>query len=256
MYEFLEQNILLYTLVLFRMTGFFAVAPFFGRNNFPVYGKVILALFCSAIIAPMIEIPNIEPDWFSAFLLAAKETIIGTALGFIGLMIFSAVYLAGQMIDMQIGFGMVNVLDPQNNIQVPIMGNFLYIIVFLTFLITNSHHYMIIAFIQSYDVISITQTLNLSLSAGSFTVMFARMFIIAFKIATPVICTVFLTDVALGIIARTVPQVNVFLVGLPIKIIAGMFVIAAIIPVYLIIMDIIFNEVLEGMALWLEAVAK
>jgi flagellar biosynthetic protein FliR len=82
------------------------------------------------------------------------------------------------------------------------------------------------------------------------------MFIIAFKIATPVICTVFLTDVALGIIARTVPQVNVFLVGLPIKIIAGMFVIAAIIPVYLIIMDIIFNEVLEGMALWLEAVAK
>ena len=145
MTDYLLQNIMLYTLVFFRVAGFFAVAPFFGRSNFPVFGKIILALLCAAIITPMVNVPKIGLEWSNLVVMAIKETALGLMLGFVGYILFTSIYLAGQMIDMQMGFGMVNVLDPQNNIQVPIMGNFLYILFcFLKFHIYNLLIYLIV----------------------------------------------------------------------------------------------------------------
>lgn len=240
--EFVLQRLNLIFIIFSRLTGFFAIVPIFGRRNFPTIAKIVLAFFCSLIILPIINLDNKIPDQilpYAAIIL--KEFFIGFIIGFCVFLMFTAIYVAGQLIDMKIGFGIVNVLDPQINIQVPIMGNFQYIITMLIFLTINGHHLLLDALIKSYTIISIGEGFFSEAFFEKIIEMFSEMFLIAFKISLPVIGAVFLADVALGIVARTVPQMNVFIVGLPIKVALGIFVMVFYLPMYLIIIDVMFN---------------
>jgi len=170
-----------------------------------------------------------------------KEFIVGLTIGYVAYLVFSAIYLAGQFIDMQIGFSMVNVMDPVNNIQVPVTANFYFILSMIIFLVVNGHHLLIKALFDSYTYVPVGKAVFTGEILDNMIKIFGSIFVIGFKIAAPITAAILITDVALGIISRTVPQLNVFVVGMPLKIGLGIAVIVLTIPAFMMMMDSIFD---------------
>lgn len=217
-----------FLLIFVRMTGLFVVSPVFGRQNIPVYFKVGFSFLTAILISYTIPMPDLgEYASLPAFiLLIAREFLIGLVLGYISYLIITAIYLAGQMIDMHIGFGMVNVFDPMSNIQIPVTANFYFILTMLMFLAIDGHHLLIYTLTDSYVQLPLTSTLAVDQQMLDFLLrLFTSVFVISFKIAAPVTAAVFIADVSLGVIAKAVPQVNVFVIGMPLKILLGLIVI-------------------------------
>ncbi|MPN24004.1 hypothetical protein SDC9_171397 [bioreactor metagenome] len=149
--------------------------------------------------------------------------------------------MAGQLLDMQIGFGIVNVLDPQSGQQLPLVGNFKYILALLVFMATNSHHMLLAALFSSFKLIPVSGFIyHVELTEIMIDIV-GGMFVIAMKICFPVLLSLLLTDVALGILARTMPQMNIFVVGVPGKIIVGLFVLSMALPFYIMFLEVAFS---------------
>ncbi len=236
----------LFLLVMVRTSGIFIFSPFFSAQNIPNIMKIGLSFSISLLITLTL---SVSPDFSNEILvlLIVKELMVGIIIGFISYAFFSAFYVMGQIIDMKIGFGMANVIDPQNRIQVPLMGNFYYILSFLLLMSINGHHLIISALVDSYKFLPIGgfkytgDTMNLLVNSLS------RAFEIGFKLSTPVVAIIFLTDVVLGIISKTIPQMNVFVVGMPLKVLIGLLIIIISMPIFFTaisgIFDLIINDI-------------
>lgn len=255
--NFLLDNFILFFLVFIRMLSLFIISPIFSRTNVPSYIKIGLSIFCAFAIVPVIEVNVI--DFFNPLnfaIVVLKELTVGLILGFIGHLVFSSLLVAGQIIDVQIGFGMVNVLDPQNNIQIPLVGNFLYLIATNAFLVVNGHHAILTSLVKSFDIVPIGGFILTDNLVKNMIGFFAESFTIGFKIAIPIIAAVLLSEVALGILARTVPQMNVFVVGLPMKIAIGLLSLLFIMPVFTSVLDYIFNKLFAFISIILQSMIK
>ncbi|WP_078380883.1 flagellar biosynthetic protein FliR [Sutcliffiella halmapala] len=209
-----------FLLVLTRVTAFFVTLPLFSYRSVPATFKVGLGFLFALVMSFSIDLPVIGIDGFF-ILLVVKEMMVGLLIGLVAYMILSAIQIAGGFIDFQMGFAIANVIDPQTGSQSPIIGQFFYMFAMLLLLSVNGHHLMLDGIFYSYELISITQAwlplgderlLEYVLKAVN------MMFIVALQLAIPIVGALFLVDVALGIVARTVPQLNVFVVGLPLKI--------------------------------------
>jgi flagellar biosynthetic protein FliR len=245
----LLNSIDIFLLVLTRMTGLFVVAPIFGRKNIPVYFKVGLA-FLMAVILVNTQNPGIADKysnlWGFGFLIA-KEMLVGITIGYVSYIIFTSIYIAGQLIDMQVGFGMVNVLDPLSNIQIPVTANFYFIICMMLFLLGNGHHILINALFDSFKIVPLgTATFSGALMSDLLRI-FGSIFSVGFRISAPVIATILVTDIALGIMSRAVPQLNVFVVGLPLKIIIGLLVVILTFSTFITIVEGLTGDVAKEM---------
>ena len=235
------ESYLTYLYIFFRCIGFIIITPVFGRRGVPAATKIGFAALLAFLVYPMVDIIEYEQDFWSIMIITIKESTVGIVMGFICLLMFSALYVAGEMIDLQMGFSMVNVLDPQSNSQVPLMGNFFYILAILVFLTVNGHHILISTIIKSYEILPLDAVYFGQGFLRTIVHNFIEMFVLGIKIAFPVVSVVLVVDVALGIIARTVPQMNVFIVGLPLKIAAGTIGMIMVMPMYLIALDVIYN---------------
>jgi flagellar biosynthesis protein FliR len=235
-------------LIFARVSGLFTTCPFFSGHNIPVYTKMGTAVMFSYILLPLVYSPQIIiPDSLWPYMLtAAGEYLLGLIFGFVSQLIFDAVQMSGYLIDLQIGFGIVNVFDPQFGQQVPLMGNFQYILAFLVFLATNGHHVLLTAFFESFKLIPLTGVVFHGTLTAFIVDLFCGIFVIAFKIAIPVLVALLLTDVALGILARTMPQMNIFVVGIPGKIAAGLFTLSISLPFYIAFIGGGFDEMYQN----------
>jgi len=217
-----------------RTLGFFLTAVPFSARTIPTQVKIWL----SALLAFLIFMVNyqtpvqISGDTFGYLIQFTGELAIGCVFGFVTQIIFAAFQLAGQYLDMQIGFGMANMIDPQNGTQIPLFGNFQYIMATLVFFIINGHYVLLTGLVQSYNLLPLGGGVHFSGSFFSFIFsLLGEMFVISIKIALPVLAALFITDVILGVIGRTVPQLNVFIVSLPLKIGLGVGLMMIIMPV-------------------------
>lgn len=238
------DKITIFMLVLLRCTGLFVIAPIFGRRSIPQYFKIGFSFFIALVIfntQANESLGEISSIWVYAGI-AAKEFLVGITIGYVGFLVFSGIYVAGQFIDMQIGFGIVNVLDPVSNTQVPITANFYYTITMLIFMVMDGHHLLIRALVQSYNLVPIDSANFNSALMNDVLRVFGNIFVIALKIAAPVIAAVFITDISLGIITKTVPQLNIFVVGMPLKIAMGLLLMVITIPVF----SILVNTMIKG----------
>lgn len=223
----------------------FTMTPIFGAQNVPIYIKAGLALLMSYILFPLLAQPEtgVPMNNFIAYaFLVICEFLVGLIFGFAASLIFASVQMTGHLLDTQIGFGMVNVIDPQFGQQVPLIGNFKYILALLIFLTTNGHHVLLSAFLSSFKMIPITHVVyHANALASIITDMVINTFVIALKISLPVLVSLLLTDIALGILSRTMPQMNIFVVGIPGKIIVGLFVLSMALPFYVAFLEVVFN---------------
>jgi flagellar biosynthetic protein FliR len=224
-----------FLLILVRVTSFFVMMPLFSYRTIPTVHKIGLGFFLSWLMFYAISPPEMEITGVY-FLLIVKEALVGVLIGFTAYLMLSAIQIAGGLIDFQMGFAIANVIDPQTGAQSPLMGQYLYTFGLLFLLSFNGHHLLIDGIYNSYRFIPIDQPwlpLGSNNVALYFVKSFGTMFVVAFQMAAPIVGSLFLVDVALGIVARTVPQLNIFVVGFPVKIIVSFLVIVAVMGVML-----------------------
>ncbi|MBW4828698.1 MAG: flagellar type III secretion system protein FliR [Clostridiaceae bacterium] len=240
-------------LVFVRISGIFLFSPLFSSQNVPNMLKLSFSFIFSLLLTSSFEVGYIGGLDGSFLLLIIKELMVGIIIGYISYAFFSAFYILGQIVDMEIGFGMVNVIDPQNKVQIPVMGNFYYILAFLLFLLTNGHHLVIKALIDSYEYIPIGEFAISQATVEQLVNILAKTFSLGFKIASPIVITILLMDILLGVLSRTIPQMNVFVVGMPLKIIVGMLVIAVTIPIFNVLTGHVFKDMLKEIYFFLKS---
>ncbi|MGG0718818.1 flagellar biosynthetic protein FliR [Robertmurraya massiliosenegalensis] len=248
MVDFLP-NFPAFLLVFVRVTSFFIMMPLFSYRTIPASHKIGFGFFLAWIMFYTIEAPAFEING-AYFLLIMKEALVGLMVGFIAYLVLSAIQVAGGFIDFQMGFAIANVIDPQTGAQSPLTGQYFYIISLLFLLSVNGHHLMIDGVYYSYQFIPIDQPWipfgNENLVA--YVVQsFSYMFMIALQMSLPVVGSLFLVDVALGIVARTVPQLNVFVVGLPLKIGVSFIVIFLVMAIMMGVVSQLFETMLGTM---------
>ncbi|WP_064093699.1 flagellar biosynthetic protein FliR [Rossellomorea aquimaris] len=232
-----------YLLVFVRVSAFFVTMPLFSYRNIPAQHRIAFSVVLSWIMYYTLDAKAFEING-QYFLLIMKEAMIGLLIGFVAYMIVSAIQIAGGFIDFQMGFAIANVIDPQTGAQSPLMGQYLYTFALLLLLALNGHHLLLDGIFYSYQLIPIDspwipfgdeELVDYLINA------FNSMFIIAFQMSIPVVATLFLVDVALGIVARTVPQLNVFVVGFPIKIAVAFIVLFIVMGVMFAVMQQLFE---------------
>lgn len=253
----LMDKFTLFLLVLVRMASLFVVTPVFGSRNVPSYLKIAFAFFCSIIMVPLLGDVTVEYNNFLSYAaMIVQEMAIGVIMGYTSYLIISALYLAGQIIDIQIGFGMVHVLTPTQDTQVPLTGNFLYILSIIFFLLINGHHVLLTALFKSYNLIPINSFVFNEVLYHNIINIFVETFAIGFKISIPILAASLLTEVALGILAKTVPQMNVFVVGMPLKVGVGLLTLIAMMPMLIATMNVTFDKMYSYIYLIIRSMAK
>lgn len=250
-----------FLLVFCRITAFLVVAPLFSFRSLPATFKIGIGAFISLLVATALggDPQPIALDG-TYVLMIVREIVIGLLLGYVAYLFFAVVQISGSFVDMQMGFGIVNVMDPMTGAQSPILGNFKFFIALLLFLAINGHHYMLLAIMRSYEWAPLDNSLFLAIAQGhisSFLIdTFVSIFYLAFQMAAPLIATLFLVDVGLGVLARTVPQFNVFVIGLPIKIMVGFLVLLLIVPGLLYLFQELFATMMDTIHRLLQTVAN
>ncbi len=222
-----------FILIVTRISGICVAAPVFSNRNIPSYAKIALCMFLAAMIFPFIQAID-KPLENNLILFAAlgKEFSAGIVMGFFVSLVFVALQLAGQFMDYQSGFGLVNILDPESQVQVPLMGQFLYIMAMLLFFVIGGHHLVIRSLVQSFEVLPLGFFKVDSQVMLFINTAFAKMIVLAFKISAPVVGAVFISEMAYGVMARAIPQMNTMIVGLPLKIGLSVFVLMLVLPLF------------------------
>lgn len=243
LFSLVQSQIAVYFLIFIRISGIFLLTPVYGSRNVPSYVKISLGLMLSLILFPMVYVEGIAvPEQVIPYaFLVASEFLTGLIIGFVSSLVFTAIQMCGQILDTQIGFGIVNVIDPQSGNQVPLVGNFLYILAIIFFIGINGHHVVLGALVSSFKLVPITGVV-FNAAISQFVVgLIQNIILIAFQISLPVLAAVLLIDIALGILSRTMPQMNIFVVGVPTKIFTGVFVLSLVLPFYIFFLEKTFN---------------
>ena len=231
--QLLQWNLSLFLLILSRWTGMIMLAPVFGARGVPSIVKIGLAGSLSFILYPILLAmkPEIPVEVMPFMGLVIKESLVGLVIGFIIYALTAVLQGAGQLIDFQMGFTMGNALDPVYGMQSPLMGNFQLVLATILLLATNSHHYLIMAMVKSYTYIPMNIT---PIPAGiTFYVnLVVHIFALSVQIAIPVVVAILLADLGIGLLGRTVPQLNIFSVVFPIKIIFGFVLLILMMPFF------------------------
>jgi flagellar biosynthetic protein FliR len=223
-----------FALVLARVAALFAAIPLFGSRIVPARVKVPLIFALALVIFPIVK-PAAVPavgDALSLMLLVVRETLIGLTLSLLSQFIFAAVEFCGQQVGTQMGIAMAALFDPTTQNNVPTMAMFQGVLATLIFLVLGVHHFFISAIVESYQIIPLGAWHT---SAGLLKFLVetsAGIFIIAIKLAAPVAVALLATSVALGIVARSFPAMNVFMVSMPLNIGIGFVILGFSLPVF------------------------
>ena len=224
----------IFLFVFVRITGFVMFNPVFGRRNIPGTARAGLALVLAvfALLQFPADYDPVDLNNVAVFaLLLLKEFAFGFLAGTVVNIFFSVVSISGEIIDIQMGLGMSKIYDPASNIQMPLSGNFYNIALMLIFFMTNCHTTLIEIIILSFKIAPVN-SLYLNPDMGVYLMkLFGDILILSLKFGFPVMAAELITETGVGIVMRAVPQINVFVVGLQLKIIAGIAVMIVCAPV-------------------------
>ncbi len=220
-----------FLLVFARIASFIVTTPIFGGQNTPGLVKAGMAFVISAVLVPLVTPPQHQIVGVMGFLLAViREVGVGLMTGLICHMILQTLNILGQIFDLQIGFMMASFFDPNAGGQVTLTSKFLYLLGTILFFILDGHHMLLLGMSQSFQILPLDTAV---FNGGSTFILirsFARMVALAVQISAPIIAVVLLIDVCLGLLGRTAPQMNIFMLGFPVKIGVGILTLSIMVP--------------------------
>ncbi|MDA8138538.1 MAG: flagellar biosynthetic protein FliR [Desulfobacteraceae bacterium] len=229
--------------VLVRVGAILFSIPFLEARNVPSLLKATLALAVSLMLMPQLqlrEVSLIDSPWTLAGGLVG-EALVGIMIGLVVQLLFSGVQLAGQLAGFQMGIAIANVVDPSSSLQIPVLAQFLNLFALLIFFAIDAHFYFIKGLVESFSLIPPLgvhfkgEVLDLLIK------MMANVFISSLQLGAPVMAALLLTNVALGFTARTVPQMQIFVVAMPLQIILGLIFLGLSLPFIKAALQISFN---------------
>ena len=227
----------IFLLILLRVSALLIVAPIFGHRLFLARAKVGLAVMVSMVVFPLVDGFDVPEGFFPYAVMMVGEVILGLVLGYVVLLLFIGIQFAGQLAGLQMGFGIVNVIDPQSHDQISIIGQFLNILAILMVLTLDGHHIILNGLLGSFEVVPLGGVVLQASIAHKLIALSSEVFVIAIKISAPILVALFLFSTAMGVLARTVPQMNVFIVGFPVQLAVGLSMLVATLPLFQIIVE-------------------
>ncbi len=235
LYQFPEGQIIAFALVLLRIIAFVIACPIFGSATVPAPVKILFGLTFSVILYPTITFSNIDMLKIGdeIFFLVIRETFVGLALGFLMRMFFFAISIAGEIISVSMGLASAQIFNPAMGSQSNVIEQFELTLATLFFLTINGHHMFIQGLAESFHLIPIAATAVKTQGFASITQIIQEILIIGLKISSPVLVAIFVTNMAMGIIGRAVPQINVLVTSMPITMLLGIFILIATTPLFL-----------------------
>ena len=222
------DRIELFTLFFARAAGFIYLLPVTGNRMVPIIAKTGLSVFISIILllsSKLAPIP-VPHETMGYIFNVSIEVFIGLTLGFVTLFLFSGVQVAGEIVSMQMGLAMAKMVDPGFQARLSVVAQFQMFLALLFYLAIDGHHFLLRGFAYSYEVIPIFSNIQVTGVVELIFRMAGYIFVVAVKIGAPVIVSLLLANIALGILARTVPQMNIFMVGLPLRLLLGIISLA------------------------------
>ena len=231
--------------------------PVFDSKSIPLFFKIALAFTTSMALFPILELEPLPliTNFFAMGVSVAGEILLGLVIGFSVKLIFAGIQLAGQLAGYQMGMALANVMDPSSSQQVPLLAQFNNLFALLIFITINAHYWFIRALAHSFQLVP---PLNVNFSGSlmeHLIKMSGNMFVIGIQIGAPVIAALLITSVAFGLIARTVPQMNVFIVAMPLKIAVGLLFLGFSLPYFSAFLEKIFNGLGQNIFFMLKAMS-
>jgi flagellar biosynthetic protein FliR len=236
----LEQMLLIFV----RISAFIFIAPFYSISNVPVRLRAGLAFFIALVIFPVLPKGTLAYSTVIEYaVLVIKEAIAGVLIGLSANICYSIISFAGRIIDMDIGFAMVSVLDPVSKEQTSITGTFYNYVFMLIMVCSDMPHYLLRAIIDAYQLIPLGNVqFDMNSLYDSFLMYLADYLIIGFRIVLPVFAVILVSNIILGILAKVAPQMNMFVIGIQLKILMGLITIFLTIGMFNNVANYIFTE--------------
>ncbi len=242
-YTYLIVIILVFT----RIAAIFSFVPIFGSRSTPIVARIAIVFFISMVIVPDILVNfDLKIDTIVEFgYYIVLETLVGIGIGLIFAIIINVFYLAGSLVDRNIGFSMVSVIGAQDENQLPISSNLYYIFAMMIFLSTNMHHIVIKSVFLSYTYIPIGENLFSKVVVFDYTEIISYTFIMGFRMASAFVLTILIANLLLGLLSKAMPGMNVFMIGMPLKILMGLALLVVLVPLYPEIIIEVFNKMFQ-----------
>jgi flagellar biosynthetic protein FliR len=242
--QFTQGNLEQLLLIFVRISAFIFVAPFFSITSVPKRMRAGLAFFITLILFTVLPKGTLAYSTVIDYaILVIREIIVGLLIGLSANICYSILAFSGKIIDMDIGFAMVSVLDPISKEQTSITGTFYNYVFLFTLVCSDMPHYLLRAIVDAYQLIPLGKVqFNMDSLYNSFLTYMADYLIIGFRIVLPIFAVILVTNIILGILAKVAPQMNMFVIGMQLKIFMGLFTIFITIGLFNNVSNYIFTE--------------
>jgi flagellar biosynthetic protein FliR len=220
-----DPNLFLgFVLIFARMSGLMVAAPIFGETTVPPQVRAGLALLVSLVFYPIVAAPKLgaDPQLLQIVHLVVVETGVGLLIGFSARLLLAGVEMAGEVAGFQMGLGLVNVVDPTFQNQVSLVAQTMTLFATLILVTMDGHHLFIQALASSYTLVPAGTAILTQNALATMTMLCGQIFVIGLKVGAPLVVSVLAANFAMGLMARSVPQMNVFVVGFPFTIGLGL----------------------------------
>ena len=217
-----------------RIGAMLLAMPVIGTRLVPTRVKIIITLVLSAMVLPLLpELPRVEALSIEGFFISAQQILIGLSMGFTLQLVFGALMIAGESIAMTMGLGFASMVDPTNGVSVPVVSQLFIIVGTLLFLSLGGHLTLIQLVVTSFETLPISAT---GVGRDGFWALFAwgsQMFIGALWVAIPALISMLVVTLAMGVMTRAAPQLNIFSVGFPVTMFMGFVILILVMPGFL-----------------------
>ncbi len=235
LFQISQSEILAFLVIMVRVGAMMFIFPIFGNKFTPGLVKILFSFVISLVIFPIVRsiaIANVKEEIFTLILLVLSELFIGLLIGLMSRMVFYAVSYCSQIVSFQMGFGIVNVLDPSTQSRVSIINQFQITVVTLLFLITNSHYLFFEALVKSYFEVAPLQIKLSDDFLKEIITISSTVFKSGIKLASPIAVILLVSNAGFGVMARAVPQMNVFMVSFSVTIGVGFLILGVTLPLF------------------------
>lgn len=230
-----------------RILGLIAASPLFGNSSVPVSVKVALGVMLATIMAPAVPaMPAVDPMSLAGFLILLQEMLIGLAMGFAMRIVFAAVEMAGEVSSLTMGLGFATFFDPMSSGRSSAISQFLALIATMAFLAVNAHLVLLEALAESFITMPVSSTPIAAGGPYAVAQFGGKIFAAGLQLSLPIVAALLVTNVALGILTRAAPQLNIFGIGFPISLGVGMLVISIAMPYLGMPIQNLFNQGIEA----------
>lgn len=254
----ISNSLDIFLLIFTRMVGIFLTAPFFSRKEIPYWIKVMTAFFMTYILLPSLAgSANINQNIINILFLGLKEFIIGVSIGLSSQMLFNVFLAAGALSDLQMGLSMAQEVDPTTGSQITNTGSLFVAFAYVLFLVTDAHYLFIRAIMNSYDILPIGHGVFYTSNFLNYIIKVVLSFAQnSLLLIMPIMIVLFLGNLLLAFMAKVMPQMNVFIVGMPFKILIGFITLVIIIPHMKDMTMKVFEEMIKSIYMFLRVLGQ